>query len=264
MSSTTFQYFSDIHLEFYNENLPKIQRLFIDKLKKQEHRPKYLLLPGDIGNPTNYSYKDFLASLSPLYHKVFVIPGNHEYYKMPYDTTVELDDHCRSICKNSPHNNIIFLQNEAYDISETLAIYGSTFWTNIPQTTHASVAHAINDYSKIPNFTPLVSNSLHDKALSHLHTHIENSEDYKRWIVMSHHMPCDNLIDAKYRTSSVYRSINHAFACNVSIASDPRIIAWVYGHTHSPKVDGKFYCNPVGYPGENANWSLDKVINIQL
>ena len=34
-----------------------------------------------------------------------------------------------------------------------------------------------------------------------------------------------------------------------------KIRAWIYGHTHTSdvrEIDGvKFYCNPVGYKGEN-------------
>jgi len=260
MSETSFQYFSDIHLELYNENQPKINRMFIDKIKRQEQRAKYLLIPGDIGKPTSSSYQEFLASLSFLYDKIFVTTGNHEYYSMPFDSTTKLDNYCRDICLNVPNKNVFFLQNEVYAISETLSIFGGTFWTNIPQTKYSLVSNCINDYAKIPLFTPQTSCALHEQAIFLLQSHIERN-DKKRWIVMSHHMPSYSLIDSKYLTLA-YNDINCAFASDIATATDSKIIAWVYGHTHLPSVVGKYYCNPIGYPGENNNWSLDKSFTV--
>lgn len=50
--SVKFQYLSDLHLEFYNENLNKIQKLFCIK----NATANILLLAGDIGKPTHKSY----------------------------------------------------------------------------------------------------------------------------------------------------------------------------------------------------------------
>jgi hypothetical protein len=86
---------------------------------------------------------------------------------------------------------------------------------------------------------------------------METQSDGKKVIVMSHHMPSYELIDTLY-ISKQYAMINCAFASDVSIADDSRIVAWVYGHTHKSYQNGKFYCNPIGYPGENKKWSLAK------
>jgi hypothetical protein len=48
------------------------------------------------------------------------------------------------------------------------------------------------------------------------------------------------------------------------ISSDPRIVAWVYGHTHTGVERGKFYSHPFGYRGENANGNKPKVFQIIL
>jgi DNA repair exonuclease SbcCD nuclease subunit len=254
-----FQYFSDIHLEFYNDNIAKINRLFVKKLEDCHNKPNILLLAGDIGKPSNKSYHSFLNSISPLYDKIFITTGNHEYYKMIYHTTFELDERCRDICRSLPHDNVIFLQNETYNITDTLSIFSGTFWSHIPTSKHNDIMSSINDYRLIPNFSPSLSSLLHDESVSILNNNIINNEDMK-WIVMSHHLPSFHLIDNKYRSYNT--DMNYAFASNISISNHPNILAWVYGHTHSPNKEGKYYCNPIGYPNENKNWTLFKEFSI--
>lgn len=259
-----FQYFSDTHLEHYNENLPKIQRMFIQKLEKQKDKPSILLMAGDIGMPSRPSYSTFLQSLSPMYEKIFITTGNHEYYKMPYNSTNELDNHCRDICRTMPHNNIVFLQNDTYNITDNLLIFGATFWTDIPDSKQYNVMNTMNDYKLIPYMTPSLSSLLHEKSVSMLNYYINNADNQDmNWVVMSHHMPSFNLIDSKY-TKGINTDMNYAFASEISIANDPRILAWVYGHTHSQSEKGKFYCNPIGYPGENKDWTLFKDFTIMI
>jgi predicted phosphodiesterase len=259
-----FQYFSDIHLEFYHENIPKIKRIFLESLSKQRNRPPFLLIPGDIGKPSNPSYTEFIKTISPLYEKVFITTGNHEYYKMTFSTTTELDNYCREVCRSVPKHNVIFLQNEVVQLSEDIpiSIFGGTFWTDIPKLKINTISQSINDYKLIPNFTPALSTSLHKQAVSTLQSHINSLPEDMNLIVMSHHMPSMSLINPKYRGLSGNNDINHAFASDITIAKDSKINAWVYGHTHSPLQEGKFYCNPIGYPGENRKWSLDTQFTI--
>lgn len=255
----TFQYFSDLHLDYYNENLPKIERMFINKIKTQEQKPNILLLAGDIGKPTRPSYSFFLRSLSPFYDKIVIITGNHEYYNIHYHTLDELDHQCREICRAVPHNNIVFLQNDVYKLKDNLSIFGATFWTNIPENKYQDVAYYVNDYKYIPNFTPSLSSLYHEQSVSLLKYYLDEDEDMD-WIVMSHHIPSFELIDEKYKKYN--SSVNYAFASDISISNNDKIVKWVYGHTHCPKEYGKFYCNPIGYPGENKDWTLFKYFKI--
>ena len=63
------QIVSDIHLEFYSQNFPVIEK----------HAGNVALL-GDIGKPFTYVYERFLFQQSETFDHVFVILGNHEYY----------------------------------------------------------------------------------------------------------------------------------------------------------------------------------------
>lgn len=250
-----FQYVSDIHLECYNGSTHKVDRVFISKFKK--NYADVLLLAGDIGKPyASSTYKHLIHSLSPFYQKIFVTCGNHEYYTKKYNM-YEVDEMCRNICQSAPNNNVVFLQNESYNISDTLSIFGGTFWTNIPSSHRSIVEHYMNDYKQIIDFTPMQSSQLHRQACNALGNLLCHKND-RKWIVMSHHIPSMSLIDPMYKDCSY----NCAFASDVEYINHPDILAWVYGHTHKPLVQDKFYCNPVGYLGENKNWSLHKYFDL--
>lgn len=256
MYSIKFQYFSDVHLEFYHGNTNKIKRLF--ELKKSP--AKILLLAGDIGKPNTSVYSFFLNMLSPVFEKIFITTGNHEYYKIPMSMT-DVDNMCREVCRSLPHQNVTFLQNEYFVLNEHINVYGGTFWSHIPQDKLEYISNKINDYKYIYNFTPEISNNLHESATNALQDYlIHNKNNGKKTIVLSHHLPSFDLIDPCYKTTCL--DCNHAFASNILHANDESIVAWVYGHTHKPCIKEKFFCNSIGYPNENKNWTLSKYFDI--
>lgn len=254
--TTTFQYISDLHLECYNDKVNKVKRKFNLKNKASD----ILLLAGDIGKPTHNTYKEFLKEMSITFEQVIITTGNHEYYNMNMNID-DVDIICRDICRSMPHNNVKFLQNEVYEINNTLTIFGGTFWTKIPLSSRDLISYSVNDYKHISDFTPEKSSILHGIAINALKTALEQSDVNTKWIVMSHHMPSFDLIDAKYKTLQMNK-LNYAFASDIPLTHDDRIKAWVYGHTHTPKQINKFYCNPVGYPGENKIFDLTKSFQI--
>lgn len=249
------QYFSDLHLEFYHDNIPKVRRLF--DLRKPF--ANIALCAGDLGKPSHQSYKAFLQDMSLNYEQVYFVTGNHEYYGMQMSMN-EVDNMCREIARNMPQQNVNFLQNEYMQLSDGVSIFGATFWSHIPKQHYSTVTSFMNDYVKIKDFTPDVSNILHQQSINALFQAMEcHRPPQERWVVLSHHMPSMNLIDPQYYK---YEGLNHAFASEITVAEDPRICAWVYGHTHTPQQSGKFYCNPIGYPGENKQYTLNKSIVI--
>ena len=63
------QYLSDVHLEFMSKP-PKIKVM-----------AEVLCLAGDIGYSFSGIYREFLIKMNADFKKVFIIAGNHEYYK---------------------------------------------------------------------------------------------------------------------------------------------------------------------------------------
>lgn len=247
MTQLIFQYFSDIHLEFYNKNK------FFDIKKSAD----ILFIAGDIGIPTSSNYVNFLEQMSSKFEKVFFTTGNHEYYKS--SNMNNIDNICREIYRQMPQQNIHFLQNDVYNLTDNINIFGGTFWTNIPNNESQYISSAISDYKYITNFTTDKSNELHKIAVEKLENCINNTN--KKWIVMSHHMPLLKLIAPRYK---VYNKINCAFASDINIANHPNILTWIYGHTHQPSINEKFICNPIGYPNENIHINFNKIHTINI
>jgi DNA repair exonuclease SbcCD nuclease subunit len=247
----TFQYFSDIHSEFYKSYPGKIRSLPITP------SAPYLLLAGDVGDPFSDVYAELLHIVSGKFKHVFLISGNHEYYM--YRSTAKLgmniadvatlmsmvDSQIRDVCHR--FDNVTFLQNEVYHVPDTnTTIFGSTFWSDIRPEEKRYIETYMNDYNKIPGFTSAISVQKYKEACSYLQDALEKHPS-RDFIVISHHLPSYALIHTKYKHSGM----NSAFASEIELANHPRIKAWVAGHTHSPMQLGKFYVNPIGYPGEN-------------
>ena len=71
------QYLSDLHLELMSTH--KFSKLCEKIIPKCD----ILVLAGDIGDPLHHNdrYKFFLHSMSKKFKKVFLVSGNHEYYR---------------------------------------------------------------------------------------------------------------------------------------------------------------------------------------
>lgn len=246
-----FQYVSDIHLEMGTRlvdmvNIPRVA--------------DNLILAGDIGNPREPTYTEFLAAMSEKFYRVFVIAGNHEFYSKKVGGSIaETRQLIAGICAGFKKNNVIFLDNSAYELAPDVSIFGTTLWTHIEDEDRRDMTYSIADYRCIPGFSVEVNNALHAEACHALRNAITQNPK-KKWILVTHHLPMKGLIHPKYKGSP----LNAAFAADIGdITEDPRILAVVYGHTHTGSVQGKYYCNPIGYPGENPRANLDTVFDVQ-
>jgi len=238
-----FQYFSDIHTEFFSEyDLKIFLKIYL------ESKADYLIIAGDIGNPFSIIYSCFLKIISSKFKKIFIITGNHEYYsEYPMN---KVDEKISKIVLN--YSNIVFLQNSVYNIEDTdLTIFGSTLWSNVEENTLKN----LNDFRKIPNFSFEIYHNLHYNAIKFLEKYL-NEHKNKKFIVITHHLPSFSLVDNKEHL------INSAYASNISIAESSQIVAWFAGHTHRPIELGKFHVNPIGYPNENTFFDLNKIVKI--
>lgn len=252
-----FQYFSDLHLEFGSEYKQKIKPF-----------APYLVIAGDIGNicgDHRHKYEKFLEYVSKMFTYVFIITGNHEYYKICKYNKVNnkdwfnyVEQTIRDISSKWP--NVIYLQNTYFKIPNTkICVYGSTLWSTIDDNYKYIISQQMNDYNMIPNFSTDKSTQLFRDSLQILIASMIKEKDYK-FVIVTHHLPSYDLISNKYKGDI----INSAFANNIDtkILNDPQILAWFCGHTHLPYELGKFHVNPIGYPFENACDDFNKVIHI--
>lgn len=247
------RYFSDLHLEFIKPN--KINRFITKILVGGED--EICILAGDIGNPYHLNYNIFMEFISKNFKKTFIISGNHEYYnktKTIEETNNFLTEYFTKF------NNISFLNNN-YEKYDNYCFIGTTLWSKI-----INPIYEINDVYKIPEFDYIQYNRLNMMCVDFLEDVLQNNENC---IIITHHVPSNNLIDIKYKTQKML-PYNQWFYCNMDNLIETqkdKIKCWIYGHTHTPSEQLihkiPFLCNSIGYPNENIKINFQKTIIIE-
>lgn len=240
------QCLSDVHLEFMSKP-PKIKVM-----------ADVLCLCGDIGYPFSGIYREFLKQMSQSFKKVFLIAGNHEYYKDKKHGEANMDvinSMIQSIIVNHKLENITFLNN-SYELYNDVLFVGTTLWSKIPSMNMNDIC-LMNDFKQIEGLTYDTYNLLYYKSCSfieHVLSTVCNEDKHKgkNVVMMTHHLPSFNLIDEKH----AYSDTNCFYASKCDQFFVKPIKAWIYGHTHTPNKtiinNIKFVCNPKGYPSENT------------
>ena len=241
------RYISDLHLELLEKN--QINK-FIEKFIS--NKDEICILAGDIGNPYSENYNLFMKYINENFKKTFVITGNHEYYnnKKTIDETNEfLVDYFKQ------YTNITFLNN-TFEYYEGYCFVGTTLWSNVK-----NPEYKINDIYAIKNFDYIKYNFYNQTCINFLEETIENNNNL---IIITHHVPSNDLIDLKYKVSSMI-PYNQWFYCDLDYLANEnkdKIKCWIYGHTHTPSLKFinsiPFLCNPIGYQNENIHTNFTK------
>lgn len=232
------QYFSDLHINYYNPETFDHIKIDCD----------VLIIAGDIGNPTLPHYKAFLQYISEHVPKTFIVAGNHEYYnhKMTIEQT---NEYIQNMVSN--WENISFLNN-TYEDYNGYRFCGSVLWC-----TPSCNDYLMNPQRHIHGATFIEINNEYQKCYTYLKQQIQLSKEQQMpLIIITHYLPSYELIDAQYRTEQ-FKPLLEWFASNSDDLIDPFVQAWFYGHTHKQKHcvinSVNMYCNPLGYPNENVH-----------
>jgi hypothetical protein len=113
----TFRFFANLHLHGKKALVPAAS-LF------KQSRARNACFLGNIGNPREGVYQEFLANAAAEYDRVFVIAGRCEYLGLSNGCRGidrYLDDMCNSM------GNCYFLQDSAIRIDQRLTVAGGTF-----------------------------------------------------------------------------------------------------------------------------------------
>lgn len=191
-SLSHIQFVSDLHLE-------KGFKRIIHPLKP------FLILAGDIGYPTQQSYKKFLLEISYYFDKVFVLSGNHEYDNIYSSKIPDIDTRIENIC--IMRNNLYFLQKKSYLLCPKLNITltGCTMWSRLPETKH-------------------IYHLDHVKWLTETLVKNQNTNH----IVATHHCPLFENLYIKYHSNT-----SKYFATDQSnLVKKTNVLAWIHGHNH--------------------------------
>jgi predicted phosphodiesterase len=279
-----FQIISDIHLEFNNKF--KVRNLY-NKFTETMTEPREinLIIAGDLGWPTEKSYKNFLDETTKYYDNIFLIAGNHEFYcckknnllindvtQLIQSIVNDINLANSSISEQRGHiqylNNKMILHNNVY-------IIGSTLWTHVDNS-YKKYSVYMNDYEFIKNFNVDDSNALHTESVNFLKNSLEfvksqtiqtdttvQTDTPTKCIVITHHMPSFELIDRKYKDM---KETNVFFASNLDEIISYPVSYWIYGHTHTQSIKHingvKLICNPKGYPSERSGYDNKCIIEL--
>jgi predicted phosphodiesterase len=260
---TKFQIASDIHLEFINEDY-KFEDILVPIAEN-------LILAGDIGRPDSDVFDRFIGDCCEAFKNVFMISGNHEYYR-PFD--IKSMENIDSLLKekSNKYSNFNFLNNDQINIDDNIVLLGTTLWSEINESEKDDIESFIKDYRLIyngdgENITVNIINGKNRENIKWLNEKITINEE-KKVIIITHHLPSHNVMDEKYKDFFM----NSAFANNLdSIISDNKNIkCWVFGHSHAShdSNNGNIHMisNPRGYTHskkiENDNYQKECYIEI--
>lgn len=205
----------------------------------------YLALLGDIFDGQKMrdgTYKEFLLRQCPGYEAVFVLAGNHEFYRAEYAAAkVVLATLCTEVTQllgGKPTVN--FMDCTQFDLPGVkLRILGCTLWSNVGPDSAEVVASTLSDYSAIrvtradglkEKATVNDTNAWHAQELAWLQQELAQAQlDGCRCIVLTHHAPSFHGTCPPQHASSVASS---GFCTSLEHLLQPPVAAWLFGHTH--------------------------------
>jgi predicted phosphodiesterase len=240
-----FQIISDIHLE-------RLQYLNTSTFLITP-KAEYLILVGDICNIEKFDmYKSFLKEVCSLYKKVFLVPGNNEYYSTMYSyefLDMQLSKFAQTI------SNLIYLNSKYYDIDD-VRIYGSILWSCIPPSYSYSHFMPIKD-DQLNNVDTNWINKQHESCVKDLTNSLSST---KKNLVVTHYPPTfEKTMSNKYTTSRK----RFFYANELSDLINSKLVhTWVYGHTH---INSDFIKNETRIISNQffgLDYSNEKVIEI--
>jgi 3',5'-cyclic AMP phosphodiesterase CpdA len=257
------QIFSDLHLDMQGSEAiaDLVQRICAVEAD-------LTIIPGDLTTEG-----DILAWMTVLntickQRPVIFVPGNHDYYGRNLVETVSLlETYKRSdICPTNLH----ILQNSSVEIQGQRFV-GSTAWFRLPSIssgggwTSLSTSFDRNwvsdwvDCRWIKGFERDI-NSFYEHCCQYLYDTVKNTD-----VVITHHYPTVDSIHPGYQGSRM-NAFFHAQLGALVASAKPKL--WIHGHTHY-KVEKELYtfgtkirCNPLGYPGENPEFSPNYIVEI--
>ncbi len=239
------QYFSDIHLEFGDFQVPATDA-------------DVIIAAGDIGVGTQG-----IRWLKKLEKPVVYVAGNHEYYGGDLLHTYE------RIASMAQGTSVHFLENEAVELGG-VRFLGTTLWTDFDggdRETMSSMRHNMNDYGQIQNqqqrLDPEDLFEVNWQARDWLRRTLADPFD-GRTVVVTHHAPSNLSWNGDYESG--YRPAYCNGMDGFIEAND--IDLWFHGHVHRvfdyDCFGARVICNPRGYNGHQNIDGFDagKIIDL--
>jgi len=244
---------SDLHFEFYDARTDIYD--FVSNLahgKDASHPtetiPDVLILAGDTA--TKGSLPITLDILSNYYKDIIYVLGNHEFYKSSIRDV-------REMVNNLNIKNVHLLDNSSITIQGQNFV-GSTLWFR-DDPKNILYQNNMNDFWMTEDFKRNVYPE-NLQAIGYLVSEV-NKDD----IVITHHVPTNASVAAKYKNST----LNRFFVCDMTefiLERQPKM--WIHGHTHNSSDhmmgNTRVICNPYGYfkVEENEEFKYNLIVEV--
>ena len=249
------QVMTDLHLEFggfYPEKVGDV-----------------LLLPGDVCVANRFTQNDaaarkhnkralqFFEDFCGQFDNTYMVLGNHEYYGGVYEDVRGLLE------KALVNTNVIILENEGVQLTDTHVLWGGTFWTDFDRknwfVTQAA-KQGMNDYQVIWTadgpFTTDFVYDLNQEARLALMDALETVD--QKFVVMTHHglvVPPRGELGANFGNNNM--DFNFFNVGMEEVLFGGKVTHYVHGHTHDSydyvRHGVRVVVNPRGYDGYALN-----------
>ena len=264
-----FSLVSDLHLEF-SQYLPENEKgadvlilsgdiMIANALKRYPNPREPEILDTLPKNNTSedeylsYRFREFLKHVTSEFKTVIGVAGNHEFYGGDWSEVPKVLKEVYS------EYGAIFLHDEVFHLSDEIAVFGSTLWTDLnngdPLTMHC-IRDMMNDYRVIRDDTrgytklkPSTTGVAHKKTLQLLR-HFLSEHRNKKFVVVSHHAPSSMSIAQEYQNDTLMNGGYHS-KLEEFILDNENIAVWTHGHMHNSfeyEIGNTLVlCNPRGY-----------------
>ncbi|MEQ8906401.1 metallophosphoesterase [Ekhidna sp.] len=187
----TIQYASDLHLEFEDNK----RFLESNPIKKVGD---ILILAGDIIYMKDYYFDlPIFDQWSKLFERVYMIPGNHEFYQRSFPISKIFPSFKKKIRDN------IFLVNNYTEVIEGCHFIFSTLFTRLDPIKSKRIRQSLGDFSQSRFnenailFTVDEYQFCHTKSKSYVEIELEESGG-KSSVLVTHHVPYSNRFIPEY------------------------------------------------------------------
>ena len=238
-------YFSDLHLEFGEQALPKTNADIV-------------IAAGDIG-----VFNQGVEWLKALNKPVIYVAGNHEFYSYEYQKVLhKLREECAG-------TRIHFLEKDRF-IFQGVRFLGCTLWADLYAEGEKKadlLGHAVNDFHRIMYagqlFNPQQFTELFQESKTWLQRQLAQPFPGKT-VVVTHHAPTE------WSWIKTPNAIKKLAYCNdlKPLFHEYEIAAWFHGHVHNLGdyriADARILSNTRGYVGRRmvAGFDINKIVEI--
>lgn len=242
-------YLSDTHLEFLDletVDLKNVALLYKQQLelffnKKVDPSSSILILAGDIVEFRYLSRCEvFFRKIRSYFYDVYYVAGNHEYWSGVLNSKEREERHKETLASYG----VRYFNNEVFSHQDYVFIFSTLFGAGTQGVTHfraSKETELINDFRKIKYFRsgrysafkPQDYYYESERNKLFVRSQLEkliNTD--KKVVVVTHHLPAKNPLDAKKVYDNYYHS-DILGRIGFDLYKKPDL--WIVGHLHTPQ-----------------------------